>query len=528
VTFKIASLSALCLLLSALPSSAARSEIRDGRWYLDGQPFYVKAVGYAPWRPHQHPGVSYTDTNRHWTELDFQRMKAAHFNTVRTWDTLDPEELGLAKKYGLMVLQGIWLDTKQDFSDPHNQDSAAAQVKSMAEQSKDYDNILGYLIMTEPSPRAVLETGQEETHQFFRRLKRTIQAVDPRPVSMDSWLPLAFMDHGDFDFVTFNLFAFWPKSITSSLGFPGTVAWLANRFAGDRPLIIGETGGYAVSKATETTFGGSGGWDEYTQSGKDLESLRGTVEGGAGGATLVSWIDTWHYPRDPDTHDNEPWEWNGVLGIPTDSRKDMEGIPRQLYHDLIGFNEASLLKPQANHIYDLFSAIPIEVYGADNIAEVSYSLNGSDWKALEGSGHGTFRGFFKLPKLARKRQRLTIKAMDSDERVLDQKEVSFLTAVQPETVTIEPVKQNTAATFRVTVMDGHHHPLAHRKVFFGFFYPITLHEAQGMQLTNDAGEITISNPRPPQPEDRYLYVCAGTDSPERIRSGDMRIFTIGK
>ena len=494
-------------------------------------------MGYAPWRPHQHPGISYTDTNRHWTELDFERIKAAHFNTIRTWDALDPEELALAKKYDLMVLQGIWLDPKQDFSDPHNQDSCVAQVKGVAEQSKDFDNILGYLIMTEPSPQAVLETGEEGTHQFFRRLKRTIQTVDPRPVSMDSWMPLAFMEHNDFDFVTFNLFGFWPKSMNYTLGFAGTVSWLIDRFAADRPFLIGETGGYAVSQATETASGGSGGWDEYTQSGKDLESLRGAVEGGAAGAALVSWIDTWHYPRDPDTHDNEPWEWDGILGIPTDSRQDMEGIPRQVYHDLIGFNEAVLLQPKANHIYDVTKTAPIQVYGADNVAGVSYSLNGGDWKPLDTSGRGWFQGFFKFPKLARKRQRLAIKAMDADERILDQKEVSFLTAVQAEHLKVESVRASSrrgdnkgegAAQFKISVTDGQYKPIAQRKVYFGFFYPLTLRETQGMQMTNDTGEIIVANPLAPLPEDQYLYVSAGTDSPDHVRTGDMRIFKLGK
>src|SRR5258708_6824712 len=238
----------LFLLITSL-SFASRVEIREGRFYVDNEPFYVRGVGYAPWRPHQHPGLSYTDTNRPWTTLDFERIKAAHFNTIRTWDALEPEELALAKENGLMVLQGIWLDPKEDFSDPHNQQSAVAQVQAVAEKSKGFDNVLGYLVMTEPNSEAVLDTGAPETLQFFRVLKRSIQAIDPRPVSMDSWPPLAFMDHHDFDFVTFNLFAFWPKSITNAIGLAGMTRWFADHAAGDKPLIVGETGGYAVSKA---------------------------------------------------------------------------------------------------------------------------------------------------------------------------------------------------------------------------------------------------------------------------------------
>src|SRR5580658_967380 len=128
---KIFLLSALVFLFSALPSGAARVEIREGQFFVDGEPFYVRAVGYAPWRPHQHPGVSYTGTNHRWTKMDFERIKAAHFNTIRTWEALEPEDLALAKEYGLMVLQGIWLDPKQDFSDPRNQEAAAQQVRSV-------------------------------------------------------------------------------------------------------------------------------------------------------------------------------------------------------------------------------------------------------------------------------------------------------------------------------------------------------------------------------------------------------------
>ncbi len=136
----------------ALPArSASRVEIHEGQFYVDGEPFHVKAVGYNSLRPHQRPGATYTGVNYKWMDADFERIKAAHFNTIRTWDALAPGELELAKKHGLMVLQGIWLDPKQNFSDPHNQESCVRMVQSVAEQSKPYDNILGYAVMTEPS-----------------------------------------------------------------------------------------------------------------------------------------------------------------------------------------------------------------------------------------------------------------------------------------------------------------------------------------------------------------------------------------
>src|SRR5439155_12612446 len=101
------------------------------------------------------------------------------------------------------------------------------------------------------------------------------------------------MDHHDFDFLTFNLFALWPKSINHAMGLAGMTRWFVARYAADRPLIVGETGGYAVSQASQTAAGGFGGLTEYNQSLKDLDSLRATLEGHASGSVLVSWIDTW-------------------------------------------------------------------------------------------------------------------------------------------------------------------------------------------------------------------------------------------
>ena len=49
-----------------------------------------------------------------------------------------------------------------------------------------------------------------------------------------------------------------------------------------------------------------------------------------------------------------------------------------------------------------------------------------------------------------------------------------------------------------------------------------------MLTTNDAGEITFSCPVSAGAPDRYLFVAAGTDSPELRRTADLRIFKLGQ
>src|SRR4051812_6625668 len=88
----------ISILFLTVPLLAARVEIREGHFYVDDNVFYVKAFAYGPGRPHKDRATSYTDTNRRWTEKDFARIKAAHFNTLRTWEPLEPEDLALAQK----------------------------------------------------------------------------------------------------------------------------------------------------------------------------------------------------------------------------------------------------------------------------------------------------------------------------------------------------------------------------------------------------------------------------------------------
>jgi hypothetical protein len=82
--------------------------------------------------------------------------------------------------------------------------------------------------------------------------------------------------------------------------------------------------------------------------------------------------------------------------------------------------------------------------------------------------------------------------------------------------------------FIVTVTDGNHLPIAGRKVTYGFFYPLTMRDVSSVQTTSISGQISIACPLPPRPEDRYLYVAAGTDSPEHIHTSDLQIFTLQK
>jgi hypothetical protein len=158
------------------------------------------------------------------------------------------------------------------------------------------------------------------------------------------------------------------------------------------------------------------------------------------------------------------------------------------------------------------------------------SVNGGEWKSLRGSGNGNWLGFFKLPKTAKRRQRLTVRGTDKIGQELGRKEISFVAAEAPERISIgllETVKKTGALQCRVQVTDDQLKPIANRKVYFGFFFPADWRERQGTLTTDARGEVVLTCPLPLRPTDRFVYVAAGTDNADQIRTADMRVFKLG-
>ncbi len=337
----------------AVSSSQPVSLFRDGisihgdKFFLNDKPFFINAIGYAPWRPGQWPGLD--QVNGKLIEADFQRIAKAGFNTVRTWDALSSSQLSLAQKYGLKVIQGIWLPPDRDFSDPILVKLSLDYVRKVVQYSKDYPNILMYLVVTEPTPEAVLYSGQQNIQEFFKSIKSLIQSIDHKPVSMDSWVPLAFMDHSLWDVVTVNAFKFTPEAINKTIGFDLYLQWIKKHISKDKPLFIGETGGFSVSKRRLNDIG-FGGNSQKQQAQGDLESVESAIKAQAAGVCTVSWVDTWHYPSDPSTHDDHPWKWDGFLHF--GDGHDVYGHPREVLNEFTKFDQTvgTFINKQNNRV----------------------------------------------------------------------------------------------------------------------------------------------------------------------------------
>lgn len=486
-------------------------EIKDSWLYLNGEKFFINAVGYAGWRPTQWPGTDKVDLRL--VDLDFKRIKEANFNTIRTWAALSHEELALAKKYNLYVIQGIWIDPTHDYSDSAFIEQALEQIKKEVSWSKDFDNVIMYLVITEPTQEAVLFAGQEKTLEFFKRIKETIKRIDNRPVSMDSWIPLGFLDHSLWDVVTFNAFMFTPESINRPIGFKEYIRWIKENHAKNKPLFIGETGGFSVSKKKLNDIG-FGGNSQSEQSKGNIDSINKSISAGVSGVSTVCWIDTWHYPSDPNTHDDHPWEWDGILGIP--AKEDSEGIPRLTYYDLKTYNQAIIIEPREEEIY--YASVPISIYANNSIQEVKYRVDNSAWVTLNRQGNHWWLGNKLLEKKVA-RHRLEIICKDKKGSILVRKSVVFFAADRPEALKskikllIIPNKQvfdiEDTVNLRIKLVDSNNQPIAKKKVSYGLFSSLGWKEEFNSAFTDEKGEVRVTSALKLEKQTQYLLVSAG-------------------
>lgn len=343
----------------------------DGRFQVGGRPFLVVGVGWDPARPGELP----------WTrpfvaaevDADFARMKAAGFNTVRTWAPMRPEELALAARHGLRVLQGIWTPPDADFADPALRRRVLGEVARVVESSRWSPAVLGYLVLNEPRARAVAHAGLAQTQAWLREIAATVRALDPSaPVGYASWPGMEALDDGLLDFVAFNLYPHRPRAAMDGLGMGGYVRLLQRTVARGRPFLVSEFGVSVAPGAAP----GRGGASEAEQAEALVELSATFAAAGAAGAAVFQWNDGWwkNHEREGDelTHDaDDPEEWFGLLSFAGPG--DRLGQPRPALEALARQQRAVWLEPREGA--EAAAQVPVRLFAPAGL-EVAASLDG--------------------------------------------------------------------------------------------------------------------------------------------------------
>ena len=341
-------------------SSETRVEIRDGWYHINGQKFFVNALGYEIGaRPGQHPYV------KRWSEpervkSDIAVIKEAGFNAIRTWSELSEEELKVAQDSGLKVLLGIGINPEEDFSDPEVVEHFLGIVKDVLAYSKNYDSVITYIIMNEPMPQHIKAVGAQATVDLWKGMRDLIHREHPGiPVTISGNSAITeFVDMNVFDVYAYNAYDYDGFNYTH--GFANAARILPQMNGQGKPLLLTEFGMSVSRQGGEARYGGNTLMAQ-------MEILpwyyRQLLDAGAAGACPFYYADGWWKGEEPGTHDDTPEEWFGFWGYR--DAEDTVGYPRPVWHAMKEYNMALISSPRNQTFYK--NEVPLEIFLQDDV-----------------------------------------------------------------------------------------------------------------------------------------------------------------
>ncbi len=360
------------LFIHSITGQVRTIELKDNFFYIDGQKTFLKGISYeAGAIPGQNPWERSFDEEL--LEFDMNRISSAGFNTIRTWGITTQEELEVLKNFDINILMGIWIGSGEDFSDPDFVDEAINIVNSVLSYSKNYDNIIGYLIHNEPLPEAIFTSGYAETVYLWQTLADIIHGEHPgRPVSISNTCVGNYINPAFFDISAYNLYPYNPATINHSHGYTAYVEFLKEELQDDnKPLIITEYG-LSVSPTGPGNWGYGGNTLQEQEDGI-LHMFSSLLDGGASGANIFIYSDGWWKNSDPTTHDDAAEEWFGLVNY-TDVT-DKYGTERPVWEAVKEYQNAIITSPRNSNIYS--NQVLIEIFSED-IVDSMKVFNGEE------------------------------------------------------------------------------------------------------------------------------------------------------
>ncbi|MFA5817020.1 MAG: T9SS type A sorting domain-containing protein [Bacteroidales bacterium] len=357
------------VLVFPLLGLAQNVEVKNNSFYIDGQKFFVKGIGYEVGAtPGKVPWARTFDAEH--LRFDMQRILAGGFNTIRTWAPFIAQELDLLQQYDVKIIMGIWIDPHGNFSDKAFVDEAKKIVADVLSYSKNYDNIIAYLIMNEPQPETIANAGYDETVALWTELINIIHAQHPnRPVSIANTSNGTYINSDVFDFSAYNVYIYNPVTVNYLHGYRDFIHYLSQLNNFSSPLIITEYG-LSVSPHGPGNWGYGGNSLTEQQEGV-LHMYKALVDGGAAGSCVFNYSDGWWKAGNEFVHDDNAEEWFGLVNYT--SLFDNFGQERPAWEAVKAFQSAIITQPRSSEIYT--TKVPVEVFINDTVKRIEIVLD---------------------------------------------------------------------------------------------------------------------------------------------------------
>ncbi|MBL7070983.1 MAG: hypothetical protein ISS26_02275 [Candidatus Omnitrophica bacterium] len=292
--------------------------------YVNGQLFYVKGVSYSlDYGPKQ----DFKSVPFSVWEKDFEMMRQAGINTIRTYAPLPTSVLDLADKYGLKVIENIcYPGGGTKFNSKSDLEGLKRTALAYVERDKDHPAILMWSIWNDMPFRwskegSILKKYDKRTvNAFLKEIYDAIKESDPdHPVTGSNILGEEGEDigFGFLDVLGFNAFV-------------GITDWFNGGFSlreakkqvskiericsiqQKKPGLILETGYSTYCK-------------KYSQ-GKVVEAQIKAAGTKVAGVVVFQWSDGWHKAGNPLTQDNHIEEHWGIVDAFRDQKSGYKAV----------------------------------------------------------------------------------------------------------------------------------------------------------------------------------------------------------
>ena len=354
-----------------LAQAKTNIEIKDNWYWLNGEKFFIKAIGYEiVARPGQHPyeGVRHDDLDL--LKFDLKVIKEAGYNTIRTWSQFSESQLKVVQASGLKLIMGLEINPDGNYADHDFVKKCESDVANVMGYSRKYDCIITYLVINEPQTDHVYKMGGKAFVNLMKTLINLIHTQHPTiPVTLSANAMISdYMDESYFDVNAYNCYDH-SEAQTATMGFKDYIKGLIELNGRNKPFICTEFG-YSVS---HKGYGRYGGQSLTLQSTGLVANYRDLLDAGAVGMCPFYYADGWWKGGDKNYHNpDQPEEWFGFWGY--SDVNDKFGSPRPVWFALRDYMKALILSPKNNEIY-LSGKIPLEFYLDKEISKVIVKMN---------------------------------------------------------------------------------------------------------------------------------------------------------
>ncbi len=407
---------------SVYSQSKTKIELKDNWYYLNGQKFFIKAIGYEIGaRPGQHPYEGVRNDDLDLLKFDLKAIKEGGYNTIRTWSQFSEAQLKLVQESGLKLIMGLEVNPDGNYGDPEFVRECVGKVKTVTAYAKKYDCIITYLVINEPQTDHIYKVTGKAFVDLMKTLIDNIHKEQPGiPVTLSANAMISdYMNESYFDVYAYNCYDH-SEAQTATMGFKDYIKGLNELNGLNKPFITTEFG-YSVS---HKGFGRYGGNTLKQQSDGLIANYRDLIDAGAVGMCPFYYADGWWKGGDKNSHGlDQPEEWFGFWGY--SDVNDKYGSPRPVWFAMRDYMKGLIISPKNNTIY-IGTAIPLELYNDKDVKKVAVKFHDKVIYSKIISSEGYFADQLTVDPLGIEDMELAVEFYDKDNKLIKNESINIL------------------------------------------------------------------------------------------------------